>query len=128
MMCSNMPTLLLLRLIAKMKSEVCMCVCMRTLMVPHASLCPILMPTETYMRRVVKPLEALLTGHKRLVVKDSAVSVCAVVMLCSAAVSWYLLPCCRVYCSCTPYREYSSLNCTPTFALKLNKACKGMDL
>ncbi|XP_065178006.1 uncharacterized protein LOC135808709 [Sycon ciliatum] len=29
---------------------------------------------ETYMRRVVKPLEALLTGHKRLVVKDSAVN------------------------------------------------------
>ena len=28
------------------------------------------------MRRVVKPLEALLTSHKRLVIKDSAVSVC----------------------------------------------------
>ena len=29
---------------------------------------------ETYMRRVVKPLEALLTSHKRIVIKDSAVS------------------------------------------------------
>jgi H/ACA ribonucleoprotein complex subunit 4 len=29
---------------------------------------------ESYMRRVVKPLEALLTNHKRVVVKDSAVS------------------------------------------------------
>ena len=29
---------------------------------------------EEYMRRVVKPLEALLTGHKRIVLKDSAVS------------------------------------------------------
>lgn len=29
---------------------------------------------ESYMRRVVKPLEALLTGHKRVVVKDSTVS------------------------------------------------------
>ena len=26
------------------------------------------------MRRVVKPLEALLTSHKRIVIKDSAVS------------------------------------------------------
>lgn len=29
---------------------------------------------ESYLRRVVKPLEALLTGHKRLVIKDSAVN------------------------------------------------------
>jgi H/ACA ribonucleoprotein complex subunit 4 len=29
---------------------------------------------ETYLRRVVMPLEALLVGHKRLVVKDSAVN------------------------------------------------------
>ena len=29
---------------------------------------------ETYMRRVVQPLEALLTGYKRIVMKDSAVS------------------------------------------------------
>jgi len=29
---------------------------------------------ETYLRRVVKPLERLLTGHKRLVVKDSSVN------------------------------------------------------
>ena len=29
---------------------------------------------ESYLRRTIKPLEALLTSHKRLVVKDSAVS------------------------------------------------------
>ena len=29
---------------------------------------------ETYLRRVIKPLEALLTSHKRIVIKDSAVS------------------------------------------------------
>lgn len=29
---------------------------------------------ETYLRRVVRPLEALLVGHKRIVVKDSAVN------------------------------------------------------
>ena len=28
---------------------------------------------EAYLRRVIKPLEALLTGHKRIVIKDSAV-------------------------------------------------------
>ena len=30
---------------------------------------------ESYMRRVVKPLEALLVSHKRIVLKDSAVSI-----------------------------------------------------
>ena len=29
--------------------------------------------SETYLRRVIKPLEALLTSHKRIVIKDSAV-------------------------------------------------------
>ena len=29
---------------------------------------------ESYLRRVIKPLEVLLTNHKRLVVKDSAVN------------------------------------------------------
>lgn len=29
---------------------------------------------ESYLRRVVRPLESLLQQHKRLVVKDSAVS------------------------------------------------------
>lgn len=29
---------------------------------------------ESYMRRVVKPLEALLTAHKRVVMKDTAVN------------------------------------------------------
>ena len=28
---------------------------------------------ESYLRRVIRPLESLLTGHKRIVVKDSAV-------------------------------------------------------
>jgi H/ACA ribonucleoprotein complex subunit 4 len=28
---------------------------------------------ETYLRRVVKPLEALLISHKRIIIKDSAV-------------------------------------------------------
>ena len=29
---------------------------------------------ESYLRRVIKPLEALLTDHKRIIIKDSAVS------------------------------------------------------
>jgi H/ACA ribonucleoprotein complex subunit 4 len=29
---------------------------------------------ETYLRRVVKPLEFLLTSHKRIVIKDSAIN------------------------------------------------------
>lgn len=29
---------------------------------------------ESYLRRVVQPLEALLTTHKRVMMKDSAVS------------------------------------------------------
>ncbi|XP_071838601.1 H/ACA ribonucleoprotein complex subunit DKC1-like [Apostichopus japonicus] len=29
---------------------------------------------ETYLRRVIKPMEAILTGHKRIVLKDSAVN------------------------------------------------------
>lgn len=28
---------------------------------------------ETYLRRVIKPLEALLVSHKRIIIKDSAV-------------------------------------------------------
>ena len=31
--------------------------------------------SESYMRKVVKPLEGLLTSHKRIVLKDSAVGV-----------------------------------------------------
>ena len=30
--------------------------------------------SEKYMRHVVKPLEALLISHKRIIIKDSAVS------------------------------------------------------
>ena len=30
--------------------------------------------SESYMRKVVKPLEGLLISHKRIVLKDSAVS------------------------------------------------------
>ena len=33
---------------------------------------------ESYLRRVIKPLEALLTSHKRVVIKDSAVSICCI--------------------------------------------------
>ena len=29
---------------------------------------------ETYLRRVIRPLEALLTNHKRIIMKDSAVN------------------------------------------------------
>ena len=29
---------------------------------------------ETYLRRVIKPLEALMLSHKRVILKDSAVS------------------------------------------------------
>lgn len=29
---------------------------------------------ESYLRRVIRPLEAMLVGHKRIIVKDSAVS------------------------------------------------------
>ena len=28
---------------------------------------------ESYLRRVIKPLEALLVSHKRIIIKDSAV-------------------------------------------------------
>lgn len=30
---------------------------------------------ESYLRRVIKPLETLLIGHKRIIMKDSSVSV-----------------------------------------------------
>lgn len=30
--------------------------------------------TESYLRRVIRPLECLLVGYKRIVVKDSAVN------------------------------------------------------
>lgn len=30
--------------------------------------------TESYLRRVIRPLETLLVGYKRIVVKDSAVN------------------------------------------------------
>lgn len=29
---------------------------------------------ESYLRRVVRPLESLLVGHKKIIMKDSAVS------------------------------------------------------
>ena len=32
------------------------------------------LPAESYLRRVIRPLEALLVGYKRIVVKDSAVN------------------------------------------------------
>ena len=36
---------------------------------------------ESYLRRVVKPLEALLVSHKRIIIKDSAVSITTVRIL-----------------------------------------------
>lgn len=39
--------------------------------------CHLLIPlyySESYLRRVIRPLEALLVGYKRIVVKDSAVN------------------------------------------------------
>lgn len=30
---------------------------------------------DSYIRRVIKPLEALLTSHKRIIMKDTAVSI-----------------------------------------------------
>lgn len=30
---------------------------------------------EVYLRRVIRPLETLMTSHKRIIMKDSAVSV-----------------------------------------------------
>lgn len=35
---------------------------------------PLFPPSESYLRRVIRPLESLLTGYKRIVVKDSAVN------------------------------------------------------
>lgn len=32
---------------------------------------------ESYLRRVINPLEALLTSHKRIIMKDTAVSKCS---------------------------------------------------
>jgi H/ACA ribonucleoprotein complex subunit 4 len=33
---------------------------------------------ESYLRRVIRPLEGLLINHKRIIMKDSAVSGCIV--------------------------------------------------
>lgn len=44
----------------------------------------IIVLVESYLRRCIKPLEALLTSHKRLVVKDSAVSISILSKLFSA--------------------------------------------
>ena len=37
---------------------------------------------ESYLRRVIKPLEALLVSHKRIILKDSAVCLITVSSLC----------------------------------------------
>lgn len=37
---------------------------------------------ESYLRRVIRPLESLLTGHKRLIMKDSSVSKMLFLMSC----------------------------------------------
>lgn len=36
---------------------------------------------ESYLRRVIRPLEGLLINHKRIIMKDSAVSGCVAVIL-----------------------------------------------
>lgn len=41
---------------------------------PKTNLALHLLSSETYLRRVIRPLESLLVGYKRLVVKDSAVN------------------------------------------------------
>lgn len=53
---------------------------------------------ESYLRRVIKPMEAILTGHKRIVLKDSAVSIgeqsvlwqCLSLSLCVRSDIWWL--------------------------------------
>ena len=58
----------LLSLVAHLHFSACVYSCIS--MLPS-----ILVLLESYLRRVVKPLEALLVSHKRIVLKDSAVSV-----------------------------------------------------
>jgi len=36
---------------------------------------------ETYLRRVVRPIEGILTNYKRIFVKDSAVSIIWIIQL-----------------------------------------------
>ena len=66
---------------------------------------------ESYLRRVIRPLEILLTNYKRLVVKDSAVNaICygAKLMIpgllreCSLCVAHLLLFFLFFSCSCSP--------------------------
>ena len=40
----------------------------------NTNLAMLISSVESYMRKVIKPLEALLVSHKRIVLKDSAVS------------------------------------------------------
>ena len=35
---------------------------------------PLMVNVESYLRRVIRPLECLMVGYKRIVVKDSAVN------------------------------------------------------
>lgn len=60
--------------------------------------------SESYMRKIVKPLEGLLTSHRRIVLKDSAVSY---------ALYW-------TWCTLTSF----SLS-PPPFPLKVNAVCYG---
>ena len=56
---------------------------------------------ESYLRRVIKPLEALLTNHKRIIMKDSSVNaVCygAKVMLPGKNFEHVLANCTFSYC------------------------------
>ena len=45
------------------------------------------MKDETYLRRVIRPLEALLVAHKRIIVKDSAVNEDLALMYITVALS-----------------------------------------
>jgi hypothetical protein len=53
---------------------------------------------ESYLRRVVKPLEALLVSHKRIIIKDSAVSFFLLVILYFYFVVLNKGQCCLLWC------------------------------
>lgn len=50
---------------------------------------------ETYLRRVIRPLEALMTSHKRIIMKDSAVSTIRIVCnVCILYIVYWVGECC----------------------------------
>lgn len=62
---------------------------------------------ETYLRRVVKPLEALLVSHKRIIIKDSAVSRRS-----------FLSPFTSLFCRSTPFVTERNCCCRVFFVTK----------